>query len=154
MKATALTVEVADEKFDPSERLGTFIRQQQAGAVASFCGSVRGCDGKRIVRQLRIDHYPGMTEKCMLRIAQQAQQRWQLAGALAIHRCGLLEAGEPIVLVAAAADHRKAAFAGCQMMIDYLKTDAPFWKQEIGPEAKVWVAAKQEDDSAKLNWES
>ena len=120
-----------------------------AGAVVTFTGVVRGDGG---MAAMEIEHYPGMTEKAIAAIAAQAVDRWSLADALVIHRHGRLAVGEAIMMVATAAPHRADAFAAAEFLMDYLKSRAPFWKKEIGPDGAAWVAAKDEDEAALTRW--
>lgn len=120
-----------------------------AGAVASFTGLVRADDG---VSVLELEHYPGMTEAALTRIAEAAAKRWDLLAAHIVHRVGPMAPGERVVFVGAAARHRGAALEACAAIIDQLKTDAPFWKREhVGGERR-WVAARGEDDAAAERW--
>jgi molybdopterin synthase catalytic subunit len=128
------------------------------GAVASFVGLVR--DNNQVGEQasgvstLTLEHYPGMTEKALQRIAEQAQQRWQLQAVSIIHRVGPLHPGDPIVLVLTASAHRHDAFDACQYVMDILKTEAPFWKKESLPDgSERWVDSRQSDDEAAARWE-
>jgi molybdopterin synthase catalytic subunit len=102
---------------------------------------------------MTLEHYPGMTEKMLTRIDEEAQARWPLEASLVIHRYGRLEPGDRIVLVATASAHRQAAFEACQFLIDWLKTKAPFWKLEETPEGGQWVAARAGDDEAAERWQ-
>lgn len=120
-----------------------------AGAVVTFTGVVRGDGG---MAAMEIEHYPGMTEKAIAAIAAQAVERWSLVDALVIHRHGRLAVGEAIMMVATAAPHRADAFAAAEFLMDYLKSRAPFWKKEIGPDGAAWVAAKDEDEAALTRW--
>ena len=120
-----------------------------AGAVVTFTGIVRGDGG---LAAMEIEHYPGMTERAIRAIAEEAVTRWQLADALVIHRHGRLSVGEPIMMVATAAPHRADAFAAAEYLMDYLKSRAPFWKKEIGADGAAWVAAKDEDEAALTRW--
>jgi len=120
-----------------------------AGAVVTFTGVVRGDGG---MAAMEIEHYPGMTEKAIAGIVAQAVERWSLADALVIHRHGRLAVGEAIMMVATAASHRADAFAAAEFLMDYLKSRAPFWKKEIGPDGAVWVAAKDADEAALTRW--
>ena len=121
-----------------------------AGAVVTFTGLVR--DNGGTLAAMEIEHYPGMTEKAILAIAEQAVARWSLLDALVIHRYGRLAGGEPIMMVATAAPHRADAFAAAEFLMDYLKSRAPFWKKEIGPDGSTWVAAKEADEDALSRW--
>lgn len=120
-----------------------------AGAVVTFTGVVRGDGG---MAAMEIEHYPGMTEKAIAGIADEAVQRWALIDALVIHRHGRLAVGEAIMMVATAAPHRADAFAAAEFLMDYLKSRAPFWKKEIGPDGAAWVGAKEADEAALTRW--
>ena len=123
-----------------------------AGGVASFVGIVRPeSEGERLVA-LEIEHYPGMTERELARIAGLAASRWSLSSLVIIHRFGVLEAGAQIVLVAAASSHRQAAFDAVQFVMDYLKTQAPFWKLEHRSSGSYWVEARDSDNEAAARW--
>ena len=119
------------------------------GAIASFVGYVRA-DGA--VRGLELEHYPGMTEQCLRRIVVRARQRWPLLAVTVIHRVGYLAVGEPIVVVLVASSHRQAAFDACAYIMDYLKTEAPFWKKEFTEHGARWVDARSSDDAARARW--
>ena len=121
-----------------------------AGAVVTFTGLVRDNGGR--LAAMEIEHYPGMTERAIVAITEQAVARWALADALVIHRHGRLAVGEPIMMVATAAPHRADAFAAAEFLMDYLKSRAPFWKKEIGADGVDWVAAKDEDEAALKRW--
>ena len=136
--------------FDVSAELAELrAAQTQVGALVSFVGVVRADEG---ITQLELEHYPGMTEKSLAEIAQQAAQRWAIRDVAIIHRVGVIRAGEQIVLVAVAGQHRGTAFAACEFIMDYLKTDAPFWKKEYGPDGVRWVDARSTDLSALDKW--
>jgi molybdopterin synthase catalytic subunit len=117
-----------------------------------FLGSVREMSEGAEVRAMTLEHYPGMTEKALAEIEAEALRRWPIDASLIIHRHGRLEPGEDIVLVITASAHREAAFEACHFLIDWLKTKAPFWKLEEGPEGASWVAAKDSDDAAADRW--
>jgi molybdopterin synthase catalytic subunit len=119
------------------------------GAVATFTGIVRGDDD---LAALTLEHYPGMTEREIARHIEKARARWPLAGVTIIHRVGRLMPGDNIVLVAVAAAHRKAGFEACEFLMDYLKTQAPFWKREERGGREEWVEAKASDDEAAKRW--
>jgi molybdopterin synthase catalytic subunit len=121
-----------------------------AGAVVTFTGLVR--DNGGTLAAMEIEHYPGMTERAIAAIMDQAQARWALVDALVIHRYGVLRGGEPIMMVATAAPHRADAFAAAEFLMDYLKSRAPFWKKEIGADGAAWVAAKDADEDALKRW--
>lgn len=123
-----------------------------AGAVVTFTGVVRD-EGGRLAR-MEIEHYPGMTESAIGAIAAEVRARWTLADLLVIHRYGPLRPGEAIMMVATAARHRADAFAAAEFLMDYLKSRAPFWKKETGPDGASWVAARDEDERALGRWGS
>jgi molybdopterin synthase catalytic subunit len=120
------------------------------GAVVTFSGLVRDNGGQ--LTAMEIEHYPGMTEKAISAIMEEAVARWGLADALVIHRYGVLRSGEPIMMVATAASHRADAFAAAEFLMDYLKSRAPFWKKEISANGADWVAAKDSDEAALTRW--
>jgi molybdopterin synthase catalytic subunit len=120
-----------------------------AGAVATFTGFVRPEDG---LSALVLEHYPGMTEREIARHVEEAARRWALTAATIIHRTGELKPGDAIVFVGTASGHRREAFAACEFLMDYLKTRAPFWKQERKAGALRWVEAKASDDAAAARW--
>jgi molybdopterin synthase catalytic subunit len=124
----------------------------RVGAVVSFVGLVRDMNDGAQVAAMELEHYPGMTERALEDIVEQARARWPLYGALVIHRVGPLKPLDQIVLVAVAGAHRGEAFDACEFIIDYLKTDAPFWKKEDTPAGARWVDARILDDSAKAKW--
>ncbi len=123
-----------------------------AGAIASFVGLVRPESGGERLVALEIEHYPGMTERELERIARVAASRWSLSSLAIIHRFGVLEAGAQIVLVAATSSHRQTAFDAVQFVMDYLKTQAPFWKLEHRSSGSYWVEARDSDDVAIARW--
>jgi molybdopterin synthase catalytic subunit len=149
------TIRVQAEDFDPAheERLLTQGRCD-VGAVVSFTGLCRDEDGT--LAALELEHYPGMAEDEISRVAQEALARWPLVGLTIIHRHGVIRPGERIVLVIAAARHRGEAFAAAEFLMDYLKTRAPFWKKERRRDGADggWVAAKSEDDDAAARWQA
>ena len=122
------------------------------GAVVSFVGTVRDMNDGDQVAELELEHYPGMTERALEDIVGQARARWPLYGALVVHRIGPMKPQEQIVLVACSAAHRGEAFAASEFIMDYLKTDAPFWKKEQTPNGARWVDARSSDDTAKAKW--
>jgi molybdopterin synthase catalytic subunit len=150
-------IRVQREDFDIGRELERLSAGDHAiGGVASFVGLVRDFNlqggGPEQVSALTLEHYPGMTEKKLAEIEAEAKRRWPLSASLVIHRYGRLEPGDRIVLVATASPHREAALAACHFLIDWLKTDAPFWKSEETPEGERWVEARAEDDSATHRW--
>jgi molybdopterin synthase catalytic subunit len=146
-------IRVQREDFDVGAELAALTRGKTGiGGVASFIGLMRDVAGGSAIRAMTLEHYPGMTERELERIEAEAQRRWPLLASLIVHRHGRLEPGERIVLVATASAHRAAAFAACEFLMDYLKTQAPFWKQEETPEGARWVAAEASDDEAASRW--
>lgn len=121
-----------------------------AGAVVTFTGLVR--DNGGALAAMEIEHYPGMTEKAIAAMVEQAMARWSLADALVIHRYGRLAGRDPIMMVATASRHRADAFAAAECLMDYLKSRAPFWKKELSAEGAEWVAARDEDEAALKRW--
>lgn len=144
---------VQAEPFDLGAESTAFSAQAgaQTGAIVTFTGIVRDAENGGL-REMRIEHYPGMTEKALTEIAQEAQKRWHLSDVLVIHRYGALQPGEMIMMVATAARHRKAAFESAEFLMDYLKSRAPFWKQEITEDGAAWVDAKESDEDALKRW--
>ncbi|WGH80380.1 molybdenum cofactor biosynthesis protein MoaE [Jannaschia ovalis] len=122
----------------------------QAGAVVTFTGRVRDVEGG--LRHMEIEHYPGMTERALTDMADQAVKRWDLTGATIVHRHGTLAPGARIMMVATAARHRAAAFAAAEFLMDYLKSRAPFWKKEVTSEGAEWVEAATRDEDALTRW--
>ncbi|WP_019881911.1 MULTISPECIES: molybdenum cofactor biosynthesis protein MoaE [unclassified Methylophilus] len=148
-----LKVSVQPGDFDVGAELQQLrAATPQAGALVNFVGLVRDVSTDGQVSEMVIEHYPGMTEKALQQIAQQAMQRWPLLGIRLIHRVGSLTAQAQIVLVAATSLHRQAAFEACAFMMDYLKTEAPFWKKEVGDFGQHWVEARASDEQAKQQW--
>lgn len=141
-------IRVQTEDFDVNNELEA-LASSDVGAVASFVGIVRGDNA---LSSMTLEHYPGMTEREIAQHVREAEARWPLEGVTVIHRIGQLRPGERIVLVAAASRHRAAAFEACAFLMDYLKTRAPFWKQEERGSAKSWVEAKSSDDDAAERW--
>ena len=126
----------------------------RVGAVVAFVGTVRDLNDGAQVAAMELEHYPGMTEKALDDIAAQAAARWPLFATLVIHRVGPLLPLDQIVLVAVTAAHRGDAFAACEFIMDYLKTEAPFWKKEDTPDGARWVDARVTDDTARARWQA
>ncbi|MGR3792728.1 molybdenum cofactor biosynthesis protein MoaE [Vannielia sp. SX4] len=144
-------VRVQTENFDAGAELNSFSEAQEgAGAVVSFTGVVRDVAGG--LEAMEIEHYPGMTEKAIAGIVEQAKSRWPLTGTLVIHRHGRLEPGAQIMMVATASAHRLAAFEAAEFLMDYLKSRAPFWKKEVTRDGAGWVAAVETDEDALKRW--
>ena len=127
--------------------------RSDVGAVASFIGLVRDLADDPL-QQMALEHYPGMTEKALQGIAVKAQARWQLADLAIIHRVGALKPADQIVMVSVLSAHRGDAFAACEFIMDYLKTEAPFWKKEISEQGSKWVETRKSDIFAKNKWDS
>lgn len=144
-------IRVQSEDFDPGVEIGRFQRED-VGAIVSFTGVVRGeSHGEKLV-SMTLEHFPGMTERELERIAVEARTRWSLQGVSVVHRVGELRPGERIVLVVTAAAHRQAAFEAAEFLMDYLKTRAPFWKRELRASGEYWVEARSSDDEAAARW--
>ena len=123
------------------------------GAVVSFIGTVRDLASEPLI-SLKIEHYPGMTEKSLTSIAQTAREKWELESITIIHRVGTLSIGDQIVLVITSSKHRQEAFDSCNYIMDYLKTDAPFWKKEASDKEEKWVINRSSDEKQKNRWRS
>lgn len=146
-----MRLSVQSAPFDLGAESNAFAAAQTAaGAVVTFTGLVR--DNGGTLAAMEIEHYPGMTEKAIGAIMDQAVTRWSLDDALVIHRYGRLAPQEAIMMVATAARHRADAFAAAEFLMDYLKSRAPFWKKEIGPDGADWVAAREADEDALNRW--
>ncbi len=146
-------IRVQREDFDAGAEIAGLGRGNHGvGGVCAFIGKVRDISGDAGVDAMTLEHYPGMTETELARIETEARSRWRLEETLIIHRYGRLEPGDQIVLVATASAHRAAAFEACEFLIDWLKTKAPFWKREEGPDGARWVEARSEDDQAAARW--
>ncbi len=152
-----MTIRVQREDFDVGAELEALTHGKTSiGGVTSFLGLVRDFAGdgeSGSVGSMTLEHYPGMTERQLEAIEEEARRRWPLDDVLVIHRYGRLNPGDRIVLVATASAHREAAFESCHFLIDWLKTRAPFWKLESTPEGEHWVEAKNSDDAAAARWE-
>jgi len=148
-----MPVRVQTSDFDVSHEVATLrAGDARVGAVAVFIGMVRDVNQSSEVATLTLEHYPGMTEKALAAIVDDAKARWDIADALVIHRVGALQPADQIVLVAVTSAHRGEAFAACEFIIDYLKTRAPFWKKEDTPTGARWVEARASDDDAAARW--
>ena len=148
-----MTVRVRHEDFDAGVEIARLrANNPRVGAVASFIGIVRDLNEGAAVGSITLEHYPGMTEKSLAAIAEQAKARWSLFDVLIIHRVGTLAPTDQIVLVVTTSSHRGDAFAACQFVMDYLKTDAPFWKKESTDAGVRWVDARDSDAEARERW--
>lgn len=147
-----MQVRVQQERFDLGEEAQRFASgHAKMGAIVTFTGVVRDADD-RALEAMEIEHYAGMTEAALTKIANEASERWSLGDVLVIHRYGRLTPGEMIMMVATASRHRKDAFEAAEFLMDYLKSRAPFWKREISADGASWVAARDEDEAALERW--
>jgi molybdopterin synthase catalytic subunit len=139
--------------FDAGAEMAAMRRgNPKIGALASFVGVVRDLNEGADVAEMTLEHYPGMTEKALEKIVDQARARWNLYEVLVVHRVGTLKPTDQIVLVVVASAHRGEAFQACEFLMDYLKTRAPFWKKEKTPDGGRWVDARTADDAAADRW--
>jgi molybdopterin synthase catalytic subunit len=146
-------VRVQSEDFDLSTEIAALRRgRPNVGAIASFVGTVRDLNQGSGVSAMTLEHYPGMTERALEAIVAQARGRWDLDEVLVVHRVGQLLPLDQIVLVAVTSAHRGEAFAACEFVMDWLKTQAPFWKKETTPQGARWVDAREADDAAAARW--
>jgi molybdopterin synthase catalytic subunit len=147
-------ISVQEGPFDPgAEERRLAEACPGAGAIVSFTGFVRAQSSGAGVSELELDHHPRFTEKVVRAIAEEARARFSLLGVAIVHRYGRLRPGEPIVLAAAAAEHRRAAFEAVDYLMDRLKTEAPFWKREHGPDGSRWIEARPEDWTERARWD-
>ena len=145
-------IRVGHEDFDVSRELAALKRpESNAGAAVTFTGIVRGDDG---VLEMELEHYPGMTQKALEEIVQKARARWNNEDVVIIHRVGKLLVGEQIVLTIVTSTHRREAFEASEFIMDWLKTQAPFWKKETTAEGGRWVDARESDEAARKRWEA
>jgi len=148
-----MAVRVQQQAFDPGAEVNAMhAANAGVGAVASFVGYVRDFNDGREVAGMFLEHAPGMTEKALTKIIVEAEQRWPLLKVEVLHRIGTLQPGEPIVFVGVASAHRQAAFDGCNFIMDYLKTRAPFWKKETTGDGPRWVEGRHSDQQAAERW--
>ncbi|MEQ1592337.1 MAG: molybdopterin synthase catalytic subunit MoaE [Thiobacillaceae bacterium] len=148
-----MKIAIQTEPFDVGIETAAISQSRtDIGAIASFVGLARDMNSGSEVSAMTLEHYPAMTSKALAAIVDQAMQRWPLLDVSVIHRVGRLLPGDPIVLVIVAASHRAEAFAACEFLMDYLKTQAPFWKKESTPEGERWVDARESDNAAADRW--
>ena len=148
-----MAIRVQAAAFDPGAELNALhAANVGVGAVVGFVGYVRDFNDGRDVSGMFLEHYPGMTEKALAKIVEQACRRWPLLRLEVLHRVGSLEPGEPIVFVGVASAHRQAAFEACDFVMDYLKTQAPFWKKENTAHGPRWVEGRATDQAALKRW--
>ena len=151
MGRATVTIQQADFDLDAEVRA---LREgdAQVGAVAAFVGTVRDRSDGAAVSAMELEHYPGMTERAIEAMVDEARQRFRIRGVRVIHRIGALAPRDQIVLVVVTSAHRHEAFQACEFLMDYLKTQAPFWKKETTPDGARWVDARQADDAALARW--
>ena len=146
-------IRILETPFDPTAEITAFNRRTGAsGAVVTFLGAVRAEAGDNKVTALELEHFPGVTEKSIADIVQEARERWPVSDIEIIHRVGRLAPGEPIVLVCVAADHRREAFEAADLLMDYLKTEAMFWKKEIRSDGEDWIEPRAADYEDAARW--
>ena len=149
----SFTVSIQTQDFDVSQELAALrAGDARVGAVCAFLGTVRERNDGSAVASMELEHYPGMTEKSISAMMDQAQKRFDIYAARVIHRVGLLHPEDQIVWVAVTSAHRGESFKACEFLMDYLKTQAPFWKKEVTPEGARWVDARVSDDQALARW--
>jgi molybdopterin synthase catalytic subunit len=149
----SFTVSIQTQDFDVSQELAALrAGDARVGAVCSFLGTVRERNDGSSVASMELEHYPGMTEKSISAMMDEAKKRFDIFAARVIHRVGLLQPEDQIVFVAVTSAHRGESFKACEFLMDYLKTQAPFWKKEVTPEGARWVDARVSDDQALARW--
>ncbi len=149
-----MPVRIQTEDFDAGAEIAALRRSDpKVGAVASFIGVCRDANDGDLVTKMTLEHYPGMTEKALEKIVDEAKKRWKVMEVLVVHRVGELKPTDQIVLVVVTGAHRGEAFAACEFIMDYLKTRAPFWKKEQTPQGARWVEARASDGEAAQRWE-
>ena len=149
-----IKIKIQNEDFDVSDET-KILHQNNTGAIVNFIGVVRGYDEKnnQTINSMTLEHYPGMTETEIEKIVYESSQRWELTGVTVIHKIGDLKPSEQIVFVGVSSKHRQNAFDGCNFIMDYLKTKAPFWKLEENNNKKNWVTSNNSDNQALRKWE-
>ena len=146
-------ISVQEHDFNQQIEYDRLKTESSTGAIVTFTGLVRDINQGQTVSDLSLEHYPGMTEKCLIDIVEQAKQRWNIIASTVIHRVGQLKISDQIVFVGIASQHRGDAFAACEFIMDYLKTEAPFWKKETMVNGKTqWVDARETNQKALLKW--
>jgi molybdopterin synthase catalytic subunit len=150
---TAVTIRIQEADFDIAREIAVLTQHRKdIGAVVSFSGICRDSEDGKSIAALTLEHYPGMAEAEIARHAETAMSRWPLNGLTVIHRVGRIMPGENIVLVLTASTHRQAAFEAAEFLMDYLKTNAPFWKREESAKGTSWIEARDHDDAADARW--
>ena len=149
-----IKIKIQNEDFDVSDEM-KILHQNNTGAIVNFIGVVRGYDEKnnKIINSMTLEHYPGMTESEIEKIVFESFQRWELTGVTVIHRVGNLKPSDQIVFVGVSSKHRQNAFDGCNFIMDWLKTKAPFWKVEENSNKQNWVSFNEKDNQALKKWE-
>ena len=148
-----MSVTVQKQDFEVGEEIALLhSKNPKVGAIVSFTGLVRDVNEGLEVREMNLEHYPAMTEKSLKLIEEQCKKKWRLLGIRIIHRYGKLKPTDQIVLVIVSSEHRGDAFKACEFLMDYLKTQAPFWKKEITSQGERWVDARSADDDAAKRW--
>src|ERR1700687_1085728 len=148
-----VTIRIQEADFDIGQEISALAKgRTDIGAVVSFSGICRGSEGDESIAALTLEHYPGMAEAEIARHAETTVSRWPLTGLTVVHRIGRIAAGENIVLVLTASQHRQAAFQAAEFLMDYLKASAPFWKREESADGTSWVGARDHDDAAAARW--
>jgi molybdopterin synthase catalytic subunit len=148
-----ITIRIQPDDFDIGREIAALTQgRSDVGAVVTFSGICRGSEDGASIAALTLEHYPGMAEAEITRHAETAMSRWPLMGVSVIHRVGRLAPGENIVLVITASQHRQAAFEAAEFLMDYLKTNAPFWKRVEGAAGASWIDAREHDDAATARW--
>lgn len=151
--SVAATIRIQQADFDIAQEIARLSNSRtDVGAVVSFTGICRGTEGSEPIAALTLEHYPDMAEAEIKRHADEAIARWPLQGLTIIHRFGRIAPGQNIVLVVTASSHRQAAFEAAEFLMDYLKTSAPFWKQEESARGTSWIEARDHDDAAAARW--
>jgi molybdopterin synthase catalytic subunit len=150
----SFSVSVQENDFDVAqEQRSLLLGDTQEGAISTFTGYVRSADKQaRQIEAMELEHYPGMTEKSLMDIMEKAQERWPILAGRIVHRIGRLEPGDQIVWVGVSSSHRDAAHNACEYIMDFLKTEAPFWKKEVGPAGEQWVDARESDRDRSKRW--
>lgn len=153
LRVARMAIRIQQADFDLTTEIANLRHGDlQVGAITSFVGTVRDMNEGSHIQAMTLEHYPGMTEKALEDIVNQAKARWDIRDALVIHRIGPLMPADQIVLVAVTSAHRGESFLACEFIMDYLKTAAPFWKKEDTPEGGRWVDARTTDDAAATRW--
>jgi len=149
-----IIVRVQEQDFDVADLQQELLSGRNIeGGLATFTGYVRASNEERAVQCMELEHYPGMTQKSIEAILAEAARRWQVLATTVVHRVGQLQPGDRIVWVGVAAPHRGDAFSACEFAMDYLKTRAPFWKKEIGPDGEFWVESRATDTDRAGRWQ-